>query len=57
MSDWGFWGNLGSELSSVTMIPQMPVAADLTCTEDELCLKPGYAAGECHACRLKKTAE
>ena len=38
----------GSELSKAPMIPQMTVATDLTRSEDELSLKPGYAAGDCH---------
>jgi hypothetical protein len=42
----------GSELPSSKMIPQMTVVVDLTCSEDELSLKPGYAVGECHAHRL-----
>ena len=41
----------GSELSSATMIPQMTVVADLTRSEEELSLKPGYAVGDCHARR------
>ena len=47
----------GSELSSATMIPQMTVVADLTRSEDELSLKPGYAVGDCHARRLPSVRE
>ena len=43
--------NQGSELSSSTMIPQMTVVADLTHSKDKPSLKPGYAVGDCHACR------
>ena len=42
----------GSELSSSMTIPQMTVVAGLTRCEDQLCLKPGYAVGDCHARRL-----
>ena len=31
------------------MIPQRTVAADLTRSEGELSLKPGYAVEDCHA--------
>ena len=34
------------------MIPQMTVVADLTCSEEQLNWKPGYAVGDCHTCRL-----
>ena len=39
------------------MIPQMTVVADLTRSEDELSLKPGYAVGDCHARRLPSVRE
>ena len=42
-------GIKGQSCSSATMIPQMTVVADLTHSEDELSLKPGYAVGDCHA--------
>ena len=44
--------NQDSEQSSSTMIPQMTVVADLTPSEEEPSLKPGYAVGDCPACRL-----
>ena len=39
------------------MIPQRTVVADLTRSEDELSLKPGYAVGDCHARRLPSVHE
>ena len=39
------------------MIPQMTVVADLTRSEGELSLKPGYAVGDCHARRLPSVRE
>ena len=42
----------GSELCSSTIIPQMTVVADLTCSEDELSLISDSAVGKCHALRL-----
>ena len=41
----------------VTMIPQVTVVADLTRSEDLLSLKPGYAVGDCHTCRLPSVHE
>ena len=42
-----------SELSSSMMTRPMTVAADLTCSEDELSLIPDYAVGNSHAsCNL-----
>ena len=38
----------GYELSNALMIPQMTVATHLKRSEDELSLKPGCAAGDCH---------
>ena len=38
--------NQGSELSGSTMSPQMTVVADLTCSEYQLSLKPGYTVEE-----------
>jgi hypothetical protein len=39
------------------MIPQMTVVADLTRSEDQLSLKPGYAVVDCHAHRLPSVRE
>ena len=36
---------------SSTMIPQTTAVVDLTCSEDSLSLKPGYAVGDRHARR------
>ena len=37
--------------------PTMAVVADLTCSEDQLSLKPGYAVEDCHARRLPSVQE
>ena len=49
-------GIKGQSCSSATMIPQMTVVADLTCSEDEWSLKPGEVVGDCHARRLPSGA-
>ena len=37
--------------------PTLAVVADLTRSEDELSLKPGYAVGDCHTRRLPSVHE
>ena len=44
----------GSEPSNATIIPQMTVVAELTCSEDWLSSKPGFAVGDCHALKLSR---
>ena len=44
-----FWGALLTPTPPGSENPTCPVAPDLTCSEDELSLKPGDAAGDCHA--------